>query len=125
MSAQQQQQQQQANEVAQQQIEANMALQQAKLELDDTMNQRDNETKLIIANINAINNAEEPMAAEDYTEKDRRDLEEKIREFDAKLKLDRDKYNLDKERLTFDRERSNKEISSREKIARMKPKTKK
>lgn len=117
----QQQQQQQANEVAQQQIEANMALQQAKLELDDTMNQRDNETKLIIANINAINNAEEPMAAEDYTEKDRRDLEEKIREFDAKLKLDRDKYNLDKERLAFDKERSNKEINSREKIAKMRP----
>lgn len=92
--AQQQQQQQQAE------LQAKVQLEQAKMEQEDRLNQRDNETKIIIANIGSSNDdgIEEP----EYSQEAKDRLAEQIREFDARLSLDRDKLRLDKQKADTD-----------------------
>ena len=70
------------------------------------MNQRDNETKILVATISANSNQEndEGIQEQPFSEEARANLLEKMREFDAKLKLDRDKLNLDKEKAKNDNE---------------------
>lgn len=80
-------------QLAQQQLQAK----ENELSQKDQMNMRDNETKLLIAQMNRY--AEEEANDEiEYSEKDKRELEEKIREFDAKLKLERDKLDFNKKK---------------------------
>lgn len=80
----------------QQQLQANMQLEQAKLEQEDKLNQRDNETKLLIANIQyASDGIEEP----EYSQEAKDKLAESIRQFNERLALD-------KERLAFDRQKA-------------------
>lgn len=86
-------QQSQAEQQAQQaELQAKVQLEQAKMEQEDKLNQRDNETKIIIANIGHSNDdgIEEP----EYSQEAKDKLAEQIREFNAKLSLDRDKLNL-------------------------------
>ncbi len=92
--AQQQQQQQQAE------LQAKVQLEQAKMEQEDRLNQRDNETKIIIANMGNSNDdgIEEP----EYSQEAKDRLAEQIREFDARLSLDRDKLRLDKQKADTD-----------------------
>lgn len=92
--AQQQQQQQQAE------LQAKVQLEQAKMEQEDRLNQRDNETKIIIANMSNSNDdgIEEP----EYSQEAKDRLAEQIREFDARLSLDRDKLRLDKQKADTD-----------------------
>lgn len=75
-------------------IEQKAQLEQAKLQQEDTLNMRDNETKLMIANLQAAskNYEEEP----EYSEENKKDLQEKIRQFDEKIKLDREKFEFEK-----------------------------
>ena len=76
---------------AQQQQAQIQQLEQAKMQQEDELNQRDNETKILIAQLNANNSYEG-----DNSEDDKNTLLEKIREFDEKLKLDRDKLDFEK-----------------------------
>lgn len=87
--------QQQKTQLQQQQIEQQAQLEQAKLEQEDTLNQRDNETKLLIAQMNATaaENYEEP----EYSQEAKDRLLQQMKEFDAKMKLDRDKLALERE----------------------------
>ncbi len=87
---QQQQQLESQQQIAQQQIQQ----QQAELQQKDQANIRDNETKLFIAQINAVNN--ENTIEENNTSEDREKFLQQIKEFDAKLKLDRDKFDFEK-----------------------------
>ena len=109
----QQQEMQQQQQQQQQQLEAEVQRQQELLEQEDKLNQRDNDTKIIIAQIGAQSKSDATNAAlmakevddgiqepENFSEKDRAELQEKIRQFNEKLKLDREKHELEKKKLS-------------------------
>ena len=87
---------------AQQQI-AQMEQQQRQAELQqkEQANIRDNETKVLIASM-SVNTQNQEFEEPEFSEEAKANLEEKIREFDAKFKLDRDKLNLDKQKAATD-----------------------
>jgi hypothetical protein len=78
----------------------NAQLEQQKLELENTLNERDNDTKLTIAIMQAENANQEPI---ETGESDKEALLEKMREFDLKLQLDRDRLEFDKQKADADR----------------------
>ena len=103
----------------QQALQMQMQDKQAEREFKDGMNQRDNETKIVVAEINsqaemAILQLKNHMTAEDelndgiepddYSQEARDKLMEQMREFDARLKLDR-------ERLEFDKQKSKEDLA--------------
>ena len=93
-------QQQQAQIQAQQQAEQlRQQTEMAKLESADIMNQRDNETRILVAEIGAqAKNATDDGIQEPETmsEADREKLRESIRQFDLNLQLEREKLEEDK-----------------------------
>jgi hypothetical protein len=95
-----QQAQQQQQKLAEQQMQQQASAEQAELELKNTLNERDNETKLLIANMQAL--AQQDQAQNGIIEKpiERDKLNEQLREFDAKLKLEYDKLKFEEEKLT-------------------------
>lgn len=92
--------QQQEIQVRQQEVEAKNQLEQAKMQQEDKLNQRDNETKILIAQMQAYNkNSEDDGIIEpEYSQEAKDKLLEQIREFNEKIKLDREKLNLDREK---------------------------
>ena len=110
MSLQERQQQQMQQQLQQQQQAAQMQAQQKQLEMEqrEQANIRDNETKIMVAHINSQaemamlqlknDGIEEPV----YSEEAKANLAEKIREFDAKLKLDRERLEFDKQKAKTD-----------------------
>ena len=89
--------QQEQNKLQQQQLEQNAQLEQAKMEQEDALNQRDNETKILVAEINANSKAEAEVNEEPvFSEESKAKLMESIRQFDERLKLDKDKLEFDK-----------------------------
>lgn len=123
LQQQQQQQIEQQNKIAQEANEQKTAIEIGKLESAERMNTQDNETKLIIANMQKINEAEDLKAPEEYSEADRRKLEEQIREFDLKNQLEIKKHELDKQRLEFDKNKAEMDNQTKLAVAKMKPKT--
>lgn len=110
----QQAQQMQADQQAQQQqLEANMQLEQAKMEQEDKLNMRDNETKLLIANIQ--HTSEDGIEEPEYSQEAKDKLEESIRQFNEKLSLDKEKLNWEKTKAKQDND-------TKLQIARMRPK---
>lgn len=110
--AQEQQQLQMQQEQVQQQIQAQMQAEQTKNELQDAMNQRDNETKILVATINAQSKMQDDGIQEpEYSQEAKDKLLEQIREFDSKMKLDRDKFNFEKQKTTTDQELKRKQIN--------------
>jgi hypothetical protein len=93
----QQQMQQQQMQMEQQKSQMEAQMKQAEMEQKDALNMRDNETKILIAQISAASNQVEDGIQEPvYSEEAKANLAEKIREFDAKLKLEREKFESDK-----------------------------
>ena len=107
--------QQQQAQMEQQKIEAAAQAKEQEMQLKDTMNQRDNETKILIANISANSNQESDDGVQEqpFSEEARANLMEKMREFDAKLKLDREKLNLDREKAKTDAELKRKALNKK------------
>lgn len=105
--------QQQQNELQQQQMIQQSQIEEAKMQQQDTLNLRDNETKLQIALINAQNNQDNNLNLED----NKAALEEKIREFDAKLKLDKEKLELDRHKVNADIRLKEKQINKQVKTS--------
>jgi len=64
-------------------------------ELDERKNIRDNETKLLISQMNQYA-GEETSEDIDYSPEAKADLMEKIRQFNEKLRLEREKFEFDK-----------------------------
>ncbi len=95
----QQQAQQQQSELQQQQMQQEAAAKEAEMQLKDQMNQRDNETKILIATMSAN---QDGIEEQPFSEEARANLMEKMREFDAKLKLDKEKLELDKHKVKED-----------------------
>lgn len=88
--------QQQQMQIQQQELEQRTQMEQAKMQQEDMLNQRDNETKILIAQINADNTQEE--IEPEYSEEAKANLLEKIRQFDQKLALDKERLQFDKEK---------------------------
>lgn len=90
---------------AQQQIAA-MQQQQKEAELlqKEEANIRDNQTKIIVAQMQSEGGPDEEdgIMIDDYSPEAKANLAEKIREFDEKLKLDKDKLKLDKKKAKTD-----------------------
>ena len=80
-----------------QQLQQQAQTEQAKLQQQYQMNSEDNETKILVANIQAEHNSDGVQEPE-YSEENKASLMERIREFDAKLRLDRDRLNFDKQK---------------------------
>lgn len=95
----QQQQQQEQLQVQQQQMQMQAQAEQQKMQLEDTLNERDNDTKLTIAIMQAQQNQDQEIP-EDHSKED---LLEKMREFDLRLQLDRDRLAFDKDKADKDR----------------------
>ena len=91
--------QQQQLEAEQQQ--AQMLLQQKQAELQQQMeaNTRDNETKLMIAQLNAWAKQEDGIEEPEYSQEKKDKMMEDIKQFNAKLNLEKDKIGIEKSKL--------------------------
>ena len=78
----------------------------AEMQQKEQANIRDNETKIIVAQIQA--NSKEDGISEPETDDDRANLREKIMEFDEKMRLE-------KEKLSFEREKHSDDVRIKEK----------
>ena len=96
---QQQQQQQQQMEIQQQQLQQQAQAEEQKIQMDYQMHQEDNETKLMVAEINsqaeaarlALMNEEQGLTRAEEMEFKQKDLEEKARQFDENLSFEKKK----------------------------------
>lgn len=100
--------QQQNLEAQQQQSQAILEQKQLEMQQKEQANVRDNETKILIATIQANNKEKNDIADIEYSEEAKANLMEKMREFDERLKLD-------KERLAFDKDKSRRELELKNK----------
>lgn len=104
-----QQAQQQELQAQQQQAQMQQETELQKMQQEDLLNQRDNETKVLVAQINARSRQdggapEDDGIVEPMSEEAREKLKEQIREFNAKLDLERDKLAFQKDKQAEDAE---------------------
>lgn len=92
---------QQEQEIAQQQMQTQMEMKQAEMNFQDMLNQRDNDTKILIEHIKQSGNAENEVPEVQDNSMERAKLDEQIRQFN--------------ERLAFDKTKLSKEIDIKEK----------
>lgn len=97
---------QQANQIQQQEIEAKQQLEQAKMQQTDAINQRDNETKILIANIDANTKAQLKSMDIDndgiVSESNNEQLMQRMKEFDEQMKLEQNKLDMAKYKIDED-----------------------
>ena len=108
--------QQQQLEVQQQGAQMKQEAEMAKMQLEDTLNQRDNETKILVAQIAAsvkVNQGDTDGIQEPMSEEAREKLKEQIRQFNAKLELDRERLNFDKDKAKTDAELKRQQINKK------------
>ena len=106
--------QQQQLEVQQQEAQMRQEAEMTKMELEDTLNQRDNETKILVAQIAAsvkVNQGDTDGIQEPMSEEAREKLKEQIRQFNAKLELDKERLNFDKDKAKTDAELQRQQIN--------------
>ena len=96
----QQQAQQQQLQQQQEQLQAQMQQKYMEMEQKDMLNQRDNETKILVAQISA-DNEDDGIKEPEFSEEAKANLEEKIRQFNERLKLDKEKLKLEKEKVNI------------------------
>ncbi len=94
--------QQQQLQQQQQQAEMEAQAKEQEMQLKDQMNQRDNETKILVANISANANQSDGVQEQPFSEEAKANLLEKMRQFDETMKLNRDKLELDKTKVNND-----------------------
>ena len=111
--------QQQEIQLKQQEIEAKQQAEAARMEQEFVMNENDNETKIIVAQIAASVKAKEGQEdggiQEPMSETDREKLRESIRQFDARLALDKERLDFDKQKAATDAKLKEKQINARPK----------
>ena len=108
--------QQQQLQAQQQEIQMKQEAEMAKMELEDALNQRDNETKIIVAQIAAsvkVNENDTDGIQEPMSEEAREKLRESVRQFDAKLALEKDRLEFDKDKARTDAELKRKQINKK------------
>lgn len=111
----QQQMQQQQLEAQQQQAQMEAQAKEADMQLRDQMNQRDNETKIVVATIAANAKAQEGDGIEEpvFSEEAKANLMEKMRQFDKRLQLDKERLAFDKQKAKTDAELKRKQINKK------------
>lgn len=104
--------QQQQQQMQQQQLEAQAQEKEAEMQLKDSLNKRDNETKILVATITANSYQQniEPTEPE-FTEGEKAKLQESKRQFDKKLQLEKEKLNLNREKIKTDAELKRKALN--------------
>ena len=92
-----------AEQAQQQQLESNQQIAQmensrkeAELQQKEQANIRDNETKIMVAKIQAESHEDDGIKDTEFSEESRANLMEKMREFNERLKLDREKLDHEK-----------------------------
>lgn len=99
---------------SQQQIaQMNQDLEMQKLQQENLLNERDNETKILVAQIGArskMNNDDDGIQ-EPMSEAEREKLKEQVRQFNKKLELDREKLSFEKEKHKDDVDIKNRQIA--------------
>ena len=111
--------QQQQAQIEEQKNQAALQMKQAELDQKREASQLDNETKILIAQIQAatknieVNGEDGGIKDIEYSQEAKDKLKEQIREFDARLKLDRDKLKLDEKKASQDYEIKNKQLKKK------------
>lgn len=109
--------QQQQAQIEEQKNQATLQMKQAELDQKREANQLDNETKLLIAQIQAatknieVNGEDGGIKDTEYSQESKDKLMEQIREFDERLKLDREKLEFDKDKARSDAKLKEKQIN--------------
>lgn len=104
--------QQQQVELQQQQMQAEAQAKEADMQLKDQLNQRDNETKIIVATISAQSSmTDDGIQEPEFSEEAKAKLMEDMRQFDERLKLDRERLAFDKSKAKVDAELKRKQIN--------------
>ena len=91
--------QQQQQQMQQQQLEQQAQLELQKMDHETELNTADNDTKILIAQINADNNDDDGIQEPEYSQEAKDKLAESIRQFDATMALNRDKLKLEEKKL--------------------------
>lgn len=120
-----QQQQQQEMQLKQQEVEQKQAIEQAKMEQQYKMNQENNDTKILVAEINsqaeadrlALMNGNDDGVPE-MGEEARAKIKEMARQFDAKQKLEREKFTFEKQKTAKDQELKARQIGKASKSSK-------
>ena len=111
----QQQAQQQELKAKQEETQYQMQMKQAELNQKEAANIRDNETKLLIANIQS-NSIDDGVQEPEFSEEAKASLKEKMRQFDEQLRLDKEKFKFEKtktkEELRLKEKQINKKTST-------------
>lgn len=95
--------QQQQMQLQQQQMQAEAQAKEAEMQLKDMLNQRDNETKILVATISANSNQQDDGIVEpEFSEEAKAKLAQQMKEFDAKIALERNKLNEQKRKNRAD-----------------------
>ena len=102
----------QQEELQKQLVEKEMKQKQEELSAREAWNIRDNETKIMVAQLNAGNNSEDGIS-ESSTDLSKQELLEKIRQFDAKLAMEKDKLNFLKDKQLEDASIKRKSINNK------------
>lgn len=107
--------QQQQQQLQQQQLQAEAQAKEAEMQLKDQLNQRDNETKILVATIAAESNQryEDGIQEPEFSEESKAKLKESMRQFDEKLKLDRERLDFDKSKARTDARLKEKAINKK------------
>lgn len=108
---------QEEKELEQARLEADAAFKAEQLRIQEESNIRDNDTKLLIAQMAKFADQETSEDVE-YSPEAKANLEEKIREFDLKLALDKDKHEFDKKKHKDDVVLRNRQISKQNKTSK-------
>lgn len=104
--------QQQQLEQQQADMQARMQVEQAKLQQENELNARDNQTKVLIAQMQV---ASRDGIMEPQSPEEKELLKKKIEQIDGYLNIDKDKARLEREKFEFDKKLSQKELELKRK----------
>ena len=109
--------QQQQAQIEEQKNQATLQMKQAELDQKREANQLDNETKILIAQIQAatknteINGEDGGIKDTEYSQEAKDKLMESMRQFDQRIKLDRERLQFDKDKARTDARLKEKQIN--------------
>jgi hypothetical protein len=110
--------QQQQVEMQQQQMQAEAQAKEADMQLKDQLNQRDNETKIVVATISANSHSDDGIQEPEFSEEAKAKLMESMRQFDKRLELDRERLAFDKQKANTDAELKRRQINKSNKTSK-------
>ena len=118
------QQQQQEMQLRQAELEQKRAIEQAKMEQEYKINQENNDTKVLVAEINSQAEADRLAlmknddGIEEMCAEARAKIKEAARQFDAKQKLEREKFMFEQRKTAKDQELKARQITNKSKVAK-------